>query len=460
MGKALHRRFPELDYVVTGEGEVALVQLLEALGGRREISDVENLTWRDENQNSRSSKEAATTDISRLAPPDFDSYFARFYSSPISESVEPSLVLETSRGCWWGQKHHCTFCGLNGQTMAYRMKEAPTFLTELKELVAKHQVLDVIMADNIIAMESFDNLLPALKDSELDLRLQFEIKANLNADQIKMLADSKVISVQPGIESLSSNILKLMEKGVTGAQNVYLLREMERNNITVFWNLLAGFPGELKADYVQMRASLPDLTHLQPPTGMARILLQRFSPFFDKPWLGFKKRNTAPCYAIIYDLDEEALTDMVYMFETEALGIDEDTIREFNDFIEQWRQAYRIDSELNHRIEGGIVHIRDRRPGRNTEYTLDAVNESLVYLELDRPSRIPGLMHRLRELGLEMERPVLMEMLARFKERGLIFVEDGWYVLLSIGSQMRRFRQVHCVAEVSAAARDLEVRYA
>ena len=30
------------------------------------------------------------------------------------------LTFETSRGCWWGQKHHCTFCGLNGEGMGYR----------------------------------------------------------------------------------------------------------------------------------------------------------------------------------------------------------------------------------------------------------------------------------------------------------------------------------------------------
>ncbi len=29
---------------------------------------------------------------------------------------------ETSRGCWWGQKKHCTFCGLNPLGMNYRAK--------------------------------------------------------------------------------------------------------------------------------------------------------------------------------------------------------------------------------------------------------------------------------------------------------------------------------------------------
>ena len=35
-----------------------------------------------------------------------------------------ALYLEGSRGCWWGQKHPCSFCGLNGRKNVYRYKSA------------------------------------------------------------------------------------------------------------------------------------------------------------------------------------------------------------------------------------------------------------------------------------------------------------------------------------------------
>ena len=47
---------------------------------------------------------------------------------------QPSVFVETSRGCWWGERMHCTFCGLNGATMAYRSKSAPRALAELTHL--------------------------------------------------------------------------------------------------------------------------------------------------------------------------------------------------------------------------------------------------------------------------------------------------------------------------------------
>ena len=48
--------------------------------------------------------------------------------------VVPTLLFETSRGCWWGAKSHCTFCGLNGETMAFRSKSPRRALDELEQL--------------------------------------------------------------------------------------------------------------------------------------------------------------------------------------------------------------------------------------------------------------------------------------------------------------------------------------
>ena len=33
--------------------------------------------------------------------------------------MSPTLLIETSRGCWWGERNHCTFCGLNGSSMSF-----------------------------------------------------------------------------------------------------------------------------------------------------------------------------------------------------------------------------------------------------------------------------------------------------------------------------------------------------
>ncbi|MEI8326886.1 MAG: RiPP maturation radical SAM C-methyltransferase, partial [Betaproteobacteria bacterium] len=436
--------------VVSGEGEDSIVQLLSAISGEMEFSEVQNLSWRDASGQSIANAQVSTTDISKMPPPDFDAYFKQVAEYPVAESVEPTLVLETSRGCWWGAKHHCTFCGLNGSTMAYRKKSPETIIREITGLVDRHQALDIIMADNIIAMESFSDLLPVLKEMDLDVRLQFEIKANLTAEQVTLLRDSKVIHVQPGIESLSSHVLKLMKKGVTGAQNVYSLRELEANNITVSWNLLAGFPGERESDYEQMIRSFEDLCHLAPPIGVMRIMIQRFSPFFDKPWLGFEEKYPAKSYEVIYDRPQHVLNEMVYMFEANSAGISHDLIDRMEASVEQWKKRYWSGPALNHSVQGERILISDSRPNRPSEpYWLAVGLESAVFLELDKPSRLTGLMRRLKDQNLEIERIDLEGVLTHLISLGLVFAEDGWFLRLSIGEQPHRIRQVHCVTKVA-----------
>src|SRR5437764_1877447 len=68
--------------------------------------------------------------------------------------VEPTLLFETSRGCWWGEKAHCTFCGLNGATMSYRAmrreKALDLFasLFEYADRCSRFNCVDNIMAKN------------------------------------------------------------------------------------------------------------------------------------------------------------------------------------------------------------------------------------------------------------------------------------------------------------------------
>ena len=73
-----------------------------------------------------------------LPYPDFDDYFARHAASPLEEEIEALLFFETSRGCWWGEKHHCKFCGLNGSRLAYRSKYPRRAVDELVYLHRRH----------------------------------------------------------------------------------------------------------------------------------------------------------------------------------------------------------------------------------------------------------------------------------------------------------------------------------
>ena len=158
-------------------------------------------------------------------------------------------------------------------------------------------MLDIYLVDNILDMTYFNTVLPKLEESGCDLRIQCEVKSNLRVDQMRQLVRSGIVQVQPGIESLSGHVLRIMDKGVSGCQNVRFLRDASSLGITVMWNYLYGFPGESDADYLQVIDQMPALHHLPPMDGADRIALERFSPYFDRPELGFPKRSPDPQYA-------------------------------------------------------------------------------------------------------------------------------------------------------------------
>src|SRR5208282_1767562 len=190
-------------------------------------------------------------DMDRLPDPDYGDYFAALGRSSLGPRIKPALLIESARGCWWGAKSHCTFCGLNGSTMAFRAKSAQRVYAELVRQKSRYGIGRFLAVDNIMSYHYFRDLLPMLNEHNPGVSLFYEIKSNLKRDQVELLRDAGVLAVQPGIESLSSHVLRLMRKGVTAIQNVQLLRLCREFGIEIAWNLLYGFPGETPEDYVE-----------------------------------------------------------------------------------------------------------------------------------------------------------------------------------------------------------------
>ena len=159
MGLQLHRSFPFVDYVCTGEGDIAFPKLLESLADGETEPEIDGVVVRSGGESRYTSLAAERVDDLDGQPyPDFDDYFAQ--SPPFTTVVS----METARGCWWGAKHHCTFCGLNDQTMAFRRKEPGRALDELLYLLDRHGPKAVVMVDNILDMRYFREFLPELRE--------------------------------------------------------------------------------------------------------------------------------------------------------------------------------------------------------------------------------------------------------------------------------------------------------
>jgi ribosomal peptide maturation radical SAM protein 1 len=284
-------------------------------------------------------------DINVMVDLDYTDYLAKLKSSYADGQVHPSLLFETSRGCWWGEKAHCTFCGLNGQTMSYRSMSPDQAVVLLKSLF-RH-------ADICSLFESVDNIMPRHYVQEVFTRLStppnttmfYEVKADLSEGDLAILSGAGVRRIQPGIESFATSTLRLMKKGTTATQNVEFLRNCLMHGVEPYWNLLVGFPGEKADVYQKYCHDLPLLTHLVPPSGVFPVRFDRFSPYFNKAKEYHLDLNPMAYYALTYPFDRQILANLAYYFSNHNYDADylvalAENIGKVRDKIESWRQLW------------------------------------------------------------------------------------------------------------------------
>jgi ribosomal peptide maturation radical SAM protein 1 len=287
--------------------------------------------------------------LDHIPAPDYSTFFHQLQM--LLPGVDPGrcwLAYESSRGCWWGQKHHCTFCGLNGEGMDFRQKSSAKVLAEIQMMVNTYPTRWIAMADNIMPHSYHRSLIPDLQAAGFDGAIFYEQKANLSFHQVTNLRKAGVAFIQPGIESLATPVLKLMKKGVSAGQNIALLRYGRINDVSIAWNLLAEFPGDSAGPYREMLAALPRLRHLHPPNGVSSLSVDRFSPYFDhsasygvtnvRPWPSYFQ--VFPDYANVPGLAYHFQADYESGSRNEA-----ETMQGLRDEVKCWRQAWMSETE-------------------------------------------------------------------------------------------------------------------
>lgn len=438
MGAETVRQFSFVDAAVSGEGELVFPDLVRRALNGEALEGLDGVRTRGsiaaDFAAGRFGSAPPVRDMDALPPPDYRDYMRQFGASRLSRSWLPTLYFETSRGCWWGERQHCTFCGLNGATMAFRSKSAARAVGELETLVSSYPECDIQVSDNILDLQYFKDVLPELARRRLGARLFYETKANLRRDQVRLLRDAGVLTIQPGIESLSDEVLKLMKKGVSGLQNIQLLKWCKELGVSVLWNVLWGFPGEPASAYARMTALVPHLVHLPPPAGFAGLRLDRFSPnFVNAEALGFADVRPIVPYRHIYDFPEPVLANLAYSF-TYRYRDERDVeryVRPLMAALARWQQEH-AGSDLFSMPAGDRLVIWDLRPRSRAPLTvLDGVDR-ILYEACDQISDVDRLAAMLRDRGHGLTADEIAGRLAPLIHRGLMLKDGGRHLALAI----------------------------
>lgn len=244
--------FPEVDFVILGEGELPLTALVRALldrSGSESLGALPGVVSRGGKPLCDSGCDfQQLRDLTALPIPDYSDYFRTLEEFEPQERFFPTLLAEASRGCWWrkregaGHFKGCAFCNLNLQWEGYRSKEPKQVVREVEELTSRHQLVSVAFTDNVVPSGESAEVFRGLAGCGKDLRLFAEIRARTARPVLKIMREAGLEEVQIGIEALSTNLLKKMNKGTTALDNLQIMRDCEELGILNVSNLLLRFP--------------------------------------------------------------------------------------------------------------------------------------------------------------------------------------------------------------------------
>ncbi|MGI9055989.1 MAG: RiPP maturation radical SAM C-methyltransferase [Pyrinomonadaceae bacterium] len=447
MGLELHRRFSFVDYACSGESEKTFPALVKSIFDGDSAEKIGGVVLRKDGESILTGEPDRIREMDDLPYPDYSDYFRDLEQSSSSINIFPTLLFETARGCWWGAKSHCTFCGLNGGSMSFRSKSPTRALDELDYLSTRWKTESVDVVDNILDMKYFDNLVPALAKAQRPMKLFYEVKSNLKRDHVKLLAEAGIHRIQPGIESLSNNILKLMRKGTTGLRNIQLLKWAKEFNVTAEWNLLYGFPGETADDYEEILQMLPAVKFLNPPCAVGPIRLDRFSPYFNAPEeFGLVNLRPMPTYYFLYPFKKESLMRIACYYEFDyKSGINPLTnARKVIEYINDWQANPETGSLYKFKNADGTMTLYDSRSNASIyELKLGGI-EHTVYEFCDEVRSLNNIVKFLRETFTEenFSETQIEQFLDSMAENRLMIKQGTNYLSLAIDP--------NAVAEINA----------
>lgn len=389
MGMEYHRAMPEiLDHVFLGEADQSFPEYLKRHAADRSVYGIPGVTCREEGKIVAVPGERLRN-MNEAQIPDFDDFFLekdRLERETGKVFNIEFIPFESSRGCWWGQKNHCLFCGVNEELISFREKDVERVIREMVYLSSRYRVVHLTASDYNISRKSRRKIFQALKDLDLDIECFYETRADLTKEEIGLMKDAGIRKIQPGIESFSTEILHLMGKKTSRIRHVQFLRWCREYEIHTSYNVLAGFPGEEISWYFDMADFLPKIFHLSPPLhNMHYVEMHRFSPLFQRRHeFGVNTCQIREDYGFNFP---EGMVDPLkigYFFNFKASTVlDREKYAEkvrsvISDWIEAHKQKF---PPLYHYILGpGFVRITDTRRGEGRYLHLSDLHQDVLLL--------------------------------------------------------------------------------
>jgi anaerobic magnesium-protoporphyrin IX monomethyl ester cyclase len=234
------------DYVLIGEGEETLIELLSRLTAGKEVQDITGLATPSSTVGTR---RPDLSNLDALPFPAWDLVDVETYRAIwLKRHGYFSMNMVTTRGC----PFHCNWCAKPIWGQRYHSRSPENVAAEIKWLKETYRPDHIWFADDILGLKP--GWLPRFADVLEAQGSRIPFKCLSRADllnrpgEVDALARAGAQTVWMGAESGSQKILDAMDKGTRVEQIHEAARRLKHASIRVGFFLQFGYPGETRED--------------------------------------------------------------------------------------------------------------------------------------------------------------------------------------------------------------------
>ena len=260
-----------VDYVVRGEGEETILELLNALENDAEIDGIKGVSFRKNGAIVHNEDRDLVKCLDDLG-------FPARHLIMNSEEMAPIHFgrIFATRGC----PYSCIFCSAHKiWTRKVRYRTPENVVDEMILMKAKHGTRLFIFDDDsfTINRKYIEKLCGLLKEKCSNIFWRCETRADLVDDKIiKTMKKAGCVSISVGAESGNNEILKKIKKGVTVEQIKKAVSIIKQNGIMVNVFFMLGFPWETEREINDTLALMKDLR----PDGEVGAVYSLVTPYY------------------------------------------------------------------------------------------------------------------------------------------------------------------------------------
>lgn len=238
-----------VDYVIKGEGEDTLRELLLALQNRKSVESIQGLVYRQNEKTISTPSRAVIRNLDDLPMAGWDLIDLDPYKKIwLKHHGYFSLNLATTRGC----PYKCNWCAKPLYGNRYNSRSPEKVIQEIEYLIKNFQPDHFWMSDDIFGLKPgwVNRFAELVKASNLKFKYKIQSRVDLllEKDTVEALAASGAETVWVGAESGSQKILDAMDKGTTINQIEQASLLLKKNKIRVAFFLQFGYLGETWQD--------------------------------------------------------------------------------------------------------------------------------------------------------------------------------------------------------------------